>query len=121
MNTLDTLLSQIKSTPETVEFQDVINTIGEHYNYTPAQFSNGPVNDCVISNAGENEGSCKIFAFAQLNSLNENQTLNCFGQYYRDDVLNHLNSTDHANIRTFMKYGWENINFNRLPLKIKTP
>ena len=119
MNKLDSPIEQIKSSPETVEFQDVINTINEHYDYSPTQFRNGPTDDCVTSLAGENEGSCKIFAFAQLNKLDKNQTLNCFGQYYRDDVLNHPNNTDHANIRTFMKYGLENVVFDGVALKAK--
>ncbi|MFC1588874.1 HopJ type III effector protein [Pseudomonadota bacterium] len=119
MNKLDKLIKQIKLNTETVEFQNVIDTINEHYNYTPTQFRNGPDNDCVTSKAGENEGSCKIFAFAMLHNLDENQTLNCFGQYYRDDVLNHPDNTDHANIRTFMKYGWKNIAFDGVTLKNK--
>lgn len=116
MNTLETLLQQIKSTPENTEFQQVISIITEHYDYTPSQFSNGRDNDCVISQAGENEGSCKIFAFAQLNQLNKNQTLHCFGNYYRNDVLEHPENIDHANIRTFTKHGSENITFETMPL-----
>ncbi|MES0328304.1 MAG: HopJ type III effector protein [Gammaproteobacteria bacterium] len=116
MNKLNKLLQQIKSKPESVEFQNIIDTINEFYNYTATQFSNGPTDDCVISKAGENEGSCKIFAFALLHQLDENQTLNCFGQYYRNDVLNHPDNTDHANIRTFMRYGWKNIVFDNVAL-----
>ena len=119
MNSLNTLLEQIKSKPETAEFQDVIDTITEHYDYTPTQFHNGADDDCVTSKAGENEGSCKIFAFAQLHQLNDNQTLNCFGRYYRDDVLKNPDNTDHANIRTFMKHGWKNIIFDGAALKSK--
>ena len=115
MNSLDTLLAQIKSNPETLEFQLVIDTINEHYDYTPVQFSNAS----VISKAGENEGSCKIFAFAQLHDLDKTQTLNCFGQYYRYDVLKHPDNTDHANIRTFMDNGWDKINFDHAALSIK--
>ncbi|MDH5388935.1 MAG: HopJ type III effector protein [Gammaproteobacteria bacterium] len=120
MNKLNELLQQIKSKPESVEFQNVIDTINECYDYSTTQFSNGPTENCVISKAGENEGSCKIFAFAQLNQLDENQTLNCFGQYYRDDVLNHPENTDHANIRTFIKHGWKNIVFENIALTSKT-
>ena len=119
MNKLNELLQQIKSNPESVEFQNVIDTINECYDYTATQFRNGPDDDFTISKAGENEGSCKIFAFALLNKLDKNQTLNCFGQYYRDDVLNHPDNTDHANIRTFMKQGWKNIVFDGVALTIK--
>jgi hypothetical protein len=120
MKNSETLIQQIKSKPESIEFQDVINHIDHFYHYTPTRFCNGPDNDCVISKTGENEGSCKIFSFALLHGLNENQTLNCFGKYYRDDVLNHSDATDHANIRTFMKHGWENIVFDGAALKDKT-
>ena len=119
MNQLDKLLQQIKSELETVEFQNIIDTINACYDYTASQFSNGPADDCVTSKAGENEGSCKIFAFAQLQQLDENQTLSCFGKYYRDDVLKHPDNTDHGNIRTFMKYGWKNISFDHAALEKK--
>lgn len=119
MSKLNKLLQQIKSKPESVEFQNVIDTINECYDYTASQFSNGPTDDCITSKAGENEGSCKIFAFARLNQLNENQTLNCFGRYYRDDVLKHTENTDHGNIRTFIKYGWKNITFDDTALRSK--
>jgi len=74
----------------------------------------------VINEAGNNEGSCKIFAFGQLARLSEAETLTCFGQYYRDDVLNNPHSNDHANIRMFIKYGWQGINFDSEAL-IKKP
>ena len=119
MNHLEAAIEQIKSTPETTEFKTVIDLIDQNYDYTATQFQNGPDDDCTISKAGENEGSCKIFAFAQLHQLDENQTLNCFGQYYRDDVLKYPNNTDHANIRTFMKYGWKNIFFDNVVLRKK--
>ena len=118
MSNLSTLLEEIKLHPENIQFQDVINHIDKFYRYTPTRFCNGPTNDCVISKAGENEGSCKIFSFALLHELNEIQTLNCFGQYYRNDVLNHPNDTNHANIRAFMKYGWKHVVFDHNALVI---
>lgn len=111
MTSLDTLIDQIKTQPKNVEFNDVINIINEYYDYTPTKFTNGTQNDCVINKAGENEGSCKIFSFAKIHQLDEMQTLNCFGSYYRDDVLKHPDNTDHANIRAFIKYGWKQISF----------
>ena len=117
---LEALIKQIKSKPETIEFKTVIDLIDQNYHYTATQFRNGPDNNCIISKAGENEGSCKIFAFALLHKLNENQTLNCFGHYYRDDVLKHPENTDHGNIRTFIKYGWKNITFDNTALRSKS-
>jgi hypothetical protein len=119
MKTLDQLINQLITDPETTEFKDVIDVIDAHYNYTPAHFTNGPANDCVINEAGKNEGSCKIFSFAQIQHLDEMQTLNCFGRYYREDVLKHPDNTDHANIRTFIRHGWKYINFENLALEEK--
>lgn len=119
MKNINEFIEQIKSDPEVIEFANIIALIENYYQYIPMQFSNGIDNDRVINKAGENEGSCKIFAFAQLQELNKNQTLNCFGQYYRSDVLNNPDNTDHANIRTFMKYGWQGINFNGQALSKK--
>ena len=119
MNKLDQLVTQITTNPEITEFQHVINVIDQHYFYTPTQFTNGAANDCIINKAGENEGSCKIFSFAHEQNLDKSQTLHCFGQYYRDDVLNHPENKDHANIRNFIKYGWKGITFNGSALHYK--
>ena len=105
---LENLLAQLDSNPEAVEFDQVMAVIADNYTYTPTRFSNGPD---VINEAGTNEGSCKIFAFAKLQDLNQAQTLACFGKYYREDVLQHPDNTDHANIRSFIKNGWDGISF----------
>lgn len=107
---LEQFLSTVKSQPEHIEFADTIQMISDHYEYTPSRFTNGPT---LVNEAGTNEGSCKIFAFAQLNNLNEKETLACFGAYYRDDVLKHPEGSDHGNIRNFMEYGWAGIHFDQ--------
>ena len=76
---LTTLLAQLKNQPDTVEFKDVIDCIAATYLYTPSQFTNGD----QVNEAGQNQGSCKIFAFAQLNNLDEQSTLHCFGDWPR--------------------------------------
>ena len=119
MNKLDQFVTQIKTNPEKIEFQDVISIIEGHYHYTPTAFTNGIDNDCIINKTGENEGSCKIFSFAHDQQLDKTQTLHCFGQYYRNDVLNYPENTDHSNIRTFIKYGWQGITFEGSSLKCK--
>jgi len=108
---LQSMIEQIKKQPDSVEFQQVMDEIASSYHYTPAAFSNGLGDDLVLNEAGTNEGSCKIFAFARLNRLSQSETLACFGRYYREDVLQHPENTDHANIRTFMRYGWEGVVF----------
>ena len=84
-----------------------MQVIEENYTYTPVAFSNGSINN----EAGQNEGSCKIFAFAKLNSLDEVTTLKCFGRFYQD-VLNTPEGDDHGNIRNFMNSGWSGISFS---------
>ena len=117
--TLDRLLELLKTNPQMIEFQDVMTTINEHYDYTPVQFSNGTGEDLLINHAGENEGSCKIFAFAKLHGLGEKETLACFGKYYREDVLKHPQGLNHLNIRTFMRHGWRGIQFENPALSSK--
>ena len=113
------LISRIKLAPQTVEFNDVIRTIEDHFTYQPTRFSNGLDEHKVINEVGSNEGSCKIFAFAQLSGLAPDETLACFGTYYRNDVLKHPEGNDHMNIRQFMQYGWPGIQFDGQALKEK--
>jgi hypothetical protein len=94
-----------------VNFDETIAIITENYHYQATEFSNGLNEHILISKAGTNEGSCKIFAFAKIHQLNPQKTLNLFGDYYRLDVLNNPQGTDHQNIRNFMNYGWEGICF----------
>ncbi len=104
---IETFLKSLKDHPETVEFNDLISVIDNHYDFTPTQFSNGE----LVNKAGENEGSCKLFSFADLYQLTQEQTLACFGAYYRDDVLQYPDADNHQNIRNFMKTAWAGIRF----------
>ena len=108
---IEELIELIKTQPGEVEFDQVIDVIDNNYEYTPTHFTNGQGHDVVNNQSGSNEGSCKIFAFATLHRLNEEETLACFGKYYREDVLNHPEGNDHANIRTFIRHGWSGIQF----------
>jgi len=115
MNSLESLLQQLKTSSENIEFDQVMSVITDHYDYTPSAFSNGS----TFNDAGQNEGSCKIFAFARINGLSEQQTLSCFGKYYREDVLGNPDGDDHANIRQFIENGWSGINFETSALQAK--
>ena len=115
--TVEQLLRQLANNPEQVDFNQVIAVIDANYDYQPASFSNGDVSNA----AGSNEGSCKIFAFARLNELDAAQTLACFGNYYREDVLQHPDADDHANIRNFMQSGWDGIHFDSVALSHRPP
>ena len=100
-----------------VDFEDTIKVINELYEYQPTRFTNG-VTTVVINEAGQNEGSCRIFAFALLNNLDEQQTLACFGRFYQE-VLNDPQGTGHGNIRSFMRDGWAGVSFDGKALTAK--
>lgn len=106
--TLSELLQAVASHPGSVDFAEVMSVIADHYDYTPTAFKNGELHN----DAGQNEGSCKLFAFAKLHNLNEQQTLALFGGYYRDDVLGNPDGNDHGNIRNFMQSGWDGVVFS---------
>ncbi len=110
--TLDDFLLKLNQNPEQIEFSETMDVIDNNYDFTPAKFSNGD----TLNEENENNGSCKIFAFGLLNSLSEQQTLACFGKYYREDVLAHPENTDHQNIRNFIKSGWDGIHFSSVAL-----
>lgn len=112
---LQEFLNKLRTTPEAISFQETIDTIHRHFHYTPAAFRNGPLKNA----AGQNEGSCKIFALGQTLQLSEQETLQCFGDYYRKDIVNNPGGQDHANIRNFLAQGWEAIAFEKSPLAAK--
>lgn len=112
---IDTFLKKLNDHPESVTFDDTMAVINASYEFTPAAFTNGEVRN----DAGQNAGSCKLFAFALLNGLSEEQTLACFGAYYREDVLKNPAGTDHQNIRNFMKTGWSGVKFEGMALRAK--
>jgi hypothetical protein len=117
--TIDALIAQLRAQPDSIEFQAVIDTINAHYDYTPTRFTNGRGDDKVVNAAGSNEGSCRLFAFALLQALSAEETVALFGRFYREDVLQHPDGTDHANIRTFLRHGWAGIHFNGVALRPK--
>ena len=105
---IEDFISKLNSSPDTIEFNETMAVIEVNYNYKPTAFTNG----AILNQAGENEGSCKLFAFAQLQNLSKMQTLSCFGSYYRDDVLKNPEGNSHQNIRNFMQTGWHGIEFD---------
>ena len=109
------ILEQLEKAPETINFKEVIAYIDENYDFTPTKFTNGN----TINEANQNNGSCKVFSFAQLKNLSKEQTLSLFGEFYREDVLNNPDGTDHQNIRNFIEFGWDGISFDGEALKKK--
>jgi HopJ type III effector protein len=110
---LSDFLRRLDESPASVAFSDTIAVIDALYEFTPAAFRNGELRNA----AGQNNGSCKVFSFARLHRLRPQQTLHCFGDYYRKDVLGNPDGADHQNIRNFMKTGWAGIAFEGEALK----
>lgn len=86
---------------------DTIAYVDTHYAFTPTAFQNGETHNA----AGANNGSCKLFSFARIHGWNTQRTLAAFGLFYFDHVLKHPEGTDHANIRNFVRFGWDGIRF----------
>ena len=112
---INTFLEKLNQSPQSVEFTDTMAVIEENYQFSETTFSNGEQKN----EAGQNSGSCKIFSFAQQQKLTEQQTLACFGIYYRNDVLQNPKGDDHQNIRQFMLHGWSGITFTATALVAK--
>jgi hypothetical protein len=105
--TIDAFLHKLNNQPDAISFTDTIATVEANYQFTPTAFRNGELQNA----AGQNSGSCKLFSFAKLHKLSQAQTLQCFGDYYRVDVLQHPDATDHQNIRNFIRFGWDGVVF----------
>lgn len=108
------LITALQQCPEQVSFADALAVIEANYDFTPTAFTNGGLSN----EAGQNNGSCKIFAFGQLHQLTPDQTLGCFGEHYRDVLLD-LAGDGHQNIRHFMQHGWAGIEYQGQALTAK--
>lgn len=117
MSTLRDFLDRLRAGQ--TEFEDCIALIEALYVYTPTAFDNGTGDTPLHNAAGQNEGSCRIFAFARLQGLSEADTLACFGRFYRRDVLQNPEGTDHGNIRRFQRDGWAGIRFAAPALRLR--
>lgn len=113
---LEAFLEKLNTTLETVSFEQTMAIIDKHYDFTETAFTNGETHNA----AGQNNGSCKIFAFAALHQLTQEQTLHCFGNYYRKDVLKNPGGNDHQNIRNFIQHGWQGVRFDGEALLLKS-
>ena len=113
--TITEFKTKLNENPNNVAFSETIEVIEGNYDFTPTSFVNGDLTNA----AGENSGSCKVFAFAKTQSLSKEETLACFGAFYFDEVLNDPNGTGHQNIRNFMKHGFEGLSINGTALTPK--
>lgn len=109
---INALTQKLKS--NSLSFKEVIEFIETHYQHQPTAFKNGE----AYNEATQNQGSAKVFSFAQLHNLGKEDTLHLFAEHYQS-VLNTPNATDHQNIRQFMQHGWEGIAFEGQALAAK--
>jgi hypothetical protein len=109
---ISALLAAVQS--GNAKFDDVLNYINANYDFTATAFNNGS----ACNQAGENSGSCRVLAFAQLNRLNALDTLSLFAEHYQAVAANPAGE-DHQNIRQFKKYGWSGVQFKGHALKAK--
>ncbi|WP_439129853.1 HopJ type III effector protein [Polaribacter sp.] len=103
--------TKLKENPTSISFNETMQIIDEHYHFTPTAFTNG----AIENKAGENAGSCKLFAFAMHQQLSKEETLFCFGEHYQS-VLEDADGTTHQNIRNFMKTGFDGLSFENSAL-----
>lgn len=113
---LSTFLQTLEQSPRDIEFDDTMAVIEQNYDFTPTAFSNGDVHN----EAGQNSGSCKVFAFAKLHNLPEHAALALFGSYYRIDVMQDPEGDSHQNIRNFILSGFDGLVFKGNALTEKT-
>ncbi len=106
------LLAQLKD--GSAKFADVLAFIEARYQHTPTAFQNGAQSNAET----ENQGSAKVLSFAQIEGLNQADTLSLFAEHYAS-VLATPEASDHQNIRQFMQNGWDGVKFEGEALTAK--
>ncbi|RYZ97984.1 MAG: HopJ type III effector protein [Sphingobacteriaceae bacterium] len=109
---LAALLTGLKE--NSISFCEVIKFIETYYQHQPTAFKNGD----TYNEASQNQGSAKVFAFAQINNFSQQDTLYLFAEHYRA-VLDKPEAADHQNIRQFIANGWPGIVFEGEVLTVK--
>ena len=112
--TLPEFITKLKTSPNEILFAETMQVIDTHFTFSPTAFSNGKIHN----KAGENSGSCKLFAFAMHQKLTKEETLFCFGEHYKN-VLEDVNGISHQNIRNFMNTGFDGLSFESSALQLK--
>ncbi|WP_420589475.1 HopJ type III effector protein [Bacterioplanoides sp.] len=108
----ETFLQQLNSNEHV--FATTLEFIETWFDFTPSAFQNGSVANAV----DQNQGSCKVFALAELLELTQEQALRCFGEHYRDVVAT-PDADNHHNLRRLLKEGLADISFDSFPLTQK--
>jgi hypothetical protein len=106
---IDNLITSLKAGD--ISFVEVLAFIEKDYLHTPTAFKNGE----AYNEATQNQGSAKVFAFAIINNITEEDTLYLFAEHYQA-VLASPEASDHQNIRQFMINGFAGIEFEGVAL-----
>lgn len=106
------LLEKLRS--KALVFTDVIAHIESIYNHSATGFTNG----AQRNEAEQNQGSAKVLAFAKIENLSKEETLELFAEHYQA-VLNTPEGIDHQNIRQFILNGWQGVAFDHEVLNVK--
>ena len=106
--------TKLKANSTSILFAETMQVIEDNYNFIPTTFTNGDIKN----KAGENSGSCKLFAFAKIQKMTKEEALFCFGEHYKN-VLEDENGDSHQNIRNFMKSGFDGLSFESEALELK--
>ena len=112
--TIEEFKKKLAISPTDISFSETMEVIESNFRFTPTAFTNGNLKN----EAGQNSGSCKLFAFAKHEGLSKEETLACFGAYYFDEVLKDPNGEGHQNIRNFMRTGFEGLTFDSEALEL---
>ena len=107
-------LKKLKSGVQ-MKFSDFLDLIESEYTFNNIAFEN---NGHLNSNQ-ENQGSAKVFCFALMHSLDEKDTIRCFGEHYKSVIESPEDVISHLNIRNFMKMGWEGVSIDKNALSVK--
>jgi len=102
----DLFNANLEMSGDDLMFQEFIDMCDEQYEDGLIEFKNGD----IVNKPNENHGSAKVLSYAALADFDKETTLKLWGQYYRD-VKATPDGDDHQNIRNFMKYGWDGVDF----------
>lgn len=98
--------ANIEMSGDDLMFEEFLEMVDTQYESGLIEFKNGD----IVNEPGENEGSAKVLSYAALSDFDKETTLKLWGQYYRE-VKADPDGDSHANIRNFMKYGWDGVPF----------
>ena len=99
---------------EDFQFATTLAFVDTHFDFVATGFDNGSVRN----EADQNQGSAKVLALSEQLGLDKTQTLQCFGEHYRD-VLATPDVENHHNLRRLLKEGVTEVRFDQFPLSLK--